>query len=292
MRINKHIVRIPIREYNSIKHKHKKHRRGQMTQIIAALCENREKLVMVSDRMVSDEYDSLHFEHEPKGQELSYNAMILSSGTMHEPEIVNNSKDDIAGGMKLSQMVDILTKNYQIARKKRVEIEILSKYGFQSFDDYHKQQKLLTDKTVDSIEKELRDYEHDLDIILGGVDGKGAQIYLITDPGTGSSFTEIGFCCMGSGMRHADPIFAFYEYRPSMTVEEVLYISFVAKKRAEMAGCVGKQTDAWVVSDNGCQKVKNDTLKKYDAYLQSVNLADFHTGIEIEYDGSEPDLNK
>ncbi|MFC2032399.1 hypothetical protein ACFLUS_03420 [Chloroflexota bacterium] len=260
-----------------------------MTQIIAALCEERKMLVMVADRMVSDEGDTLHFEHEPKGQMLSYNAMILYTGTMHEPEIANTSMAEIAGRMKLPQMVEILSKNYRETRKKRVETEILGKHGFQSFDDYHNKQKQLTDITVECIEEELQDYELNLTMLFGGIDTNGTQIYVIDDPGTAHSHTEVGFCCMGSGERHADPVFAFYGYKPSMKVEDVLYISYVAKKRAEMAGGVGKDTDAWVISETGCYKVKEDTLKRLDAYLQKINLSDLFASVDIEYE-DKPEL--
>ncbi len=253
-----------------------------MTQIIAALCENRKKLVFVSDRMVSDAEYTLHFEHEPKGQMLSYNAMVLSSGTMHEPEIIDISRNEIAGRMKLPQMIEILSKNYRATRKKRIETEILSKYGFQSFDDYHSKQKQLADTVLECIEGELQNYELDLGIIFGGIDIDGAQIYVIEDPGTPISHTEVGFCCMGSGERHADPVFAFYEYKPSMNIGDVLYISYVAKRRSEMAGGVGKDTDAWVMSEDGCYKVKESTVKKLDDCLQKVNLSELLINIDIE----------
>jgi hypothetical protein len=260
-----------------------------MTQIVAALCEDRKMCVIVADRMVSDEGDTLHFEHEPKGQMLSYNAMILYTGTMHEPEIMNTSRSEIAGRMKIPQMIEILAKNYQATRKKRVEIEILSKYGFDSFDDYHNKQKLLTDATVECIEGDLHQYELDLVLLFGGIDINGTQIYVIEDPGIPQSHTEVGFCCMGSGDRHADPVFAFYGYSPSMNVSDVLYISYVAKKRSEMAGGVGRDTDAWVMSEKGCYKVKNDTLVKLENYLQQANLSDLQVSTDIEYE-DEPEL--
>jgi 20S proteasome alpha/beta subunit len=260
-----------------------------MTQIVAALCKNRTMLAVVSDRMVSDEYDTLHFEHEPKGQMLSYNAMIFYIGTMHEPEIIDASRAEVAGRMKLPQMIEILTKNYRATRKKRVETEILSKYGFQSYDDYHNQQRQLTDATVECIEGELTEYELDLTILFAGIDATGTQIYLIDDPGTAHSHTEVGFCCVGSGERHADPVFAFYGYNPSMSVEEALYIAYVAKRRAEMAGGVGKATDAWVISQKGCYKVKDNTLRKLDDCLQKANLADLQISIDIEYE-DKPEL--
>jgi hypothetical protein len=250
-----------------------------MTQIIAALCENRNKIVMVADRMVSDADDTLHFEHEPKGQMLSYNAMILTSGTLHEPEIVNISREEIAGRMKLPQMIDILTNNYRITRKKRIEIEILSKHGFMSFNEYHEKQQLLADSIVECIEAEL----------FAAIDSNSGQIYVVEDPGTAHSHTEVGFCCLGSGDRHADPIFAFYDFKPTMSELETLYISYVAKRRGEMAGGVGKDTDAWILDAKGCFKVKDETLNKLGGCLQTADLSDLLGNIVIERN-DDPEL--
>ena len=68
-----------------------------MTQIIAALCNNRDEIVLVSDRMVSASDDSLQFEYEPKIQMITEYAACLISGTMHEPEVIEDARLEIAG---------------------------------------------------------------------------------------------------------------------------------------------------------------------------------------------------
>jgi hypothetical protein len=275
------------KRYNSIKRKIGNKRRPKVTQIVTALCEKRHNLVIVADRMVSDEDDTLRFEHEPKGQMLSINAMVLYSGTMHEPEIIDSARREIAGRMKIPEMLEILCKNFQATRRKRVEVEILSRYGFQSFNDYHTKQKQLTDTTVESIQKSLQEYELDLSIVLCGTDTNGSQIYVIDDPGVPQSHTEVGFCCVGSGERHADPVFAFYNYKPYMSIQDALYISYIAKRRAEMAGGVGKDTDAWVISDMECRKIKPETLNEIDIHLQGANVSDLMGSFEIQYEDYE-----
>jgi hypothetical protein len=248
---------------------------------------------MVADRMVSDADDSLRFEHEPKGQMLSYNARVITAGTMHEPEIIDLSIAEIAGRMKIHDMVETLAKHFRNVRRRRVETEILSKHGFMSFDAYHEKQKTLADYTIECIESELQSEETELDlaILFVGLDattGKG-QIYLIDDPGSSYSHTEVGFCCVGSGERHADPVFAFYGYNLAMRVEDVLYISYVAKRRAQMAGGVGDATDAWVLSKKGCYKVKQSTLDNLETRLRAANLADLQVDVNIEYEDT-PEL--
>jgi hypothetical protein len=277
--------------YNSIKRKQKKHRRNKVTQIVGALCESRTRLVLVSDRMVADEDDTLHFEHECKGEVLNDYTMALAAGTMHEPEIISNSMQELSGNTKSQQLIEVLAKNYQLTRRKRIEAEILSRYGFFTFDEYHNKQRLLTDDTVKSILEELNEYELNLDLLIGGVDTQtsGAYLYTICDPGIAHSYSAVGFCCIGSGGRHADPVFAFYGYKPSMRLEEVLYIAYVAKRRAEMAGGVGRDTDAWIIKEDGCHKVNAHTLNELENTLQGANLSDLHVDVTIKYDDSKDD---
>lgn len=286
------IVRIPNQAYNSIKHKHsKRKRRTKVTQIIAALCKDKKKLVLVSDRMVSSSDDTLHFEYdEAKLQAITEYAVCLESGTMHEPEIITDARIEIAGRQNIRQIADILAKHYRNSRIRRLEMEILSRYGLTSFEDFYNKQQLMHDNTHKSIMEDLDDYEFNLDIMLTGIDRNLCpHIYLICEPGTPMSFDEVGFCCKGSGETHADPVFAFYGYNPSMSVEEVLYISYVAKKRAQMAGGVGNKTDAWIMDTSGCHKVKQETLDKLDERQTTVNLADLLGDVDIKLE-EEPEL--
>ena len=67
-----------------------------MTQLIGAICDNREKVIMLSDRMVTTADGTLGFEHdEPKGKIISSNAMVLLAGTTHEPELIEDAKAEI-----------------------------------------------------------------------------------------------------------------------------------------------------------------------------------------------------
>jgi len=100
-------------------------------------------------------------------------------------------------------------------------------------------------------------------MLLGGIDDK-AHLYIIGEPGTYRSFDEVGFCCVGSGDRHADPVFAFYRFSAKLKTSEALKIAFEAKKRAEMAGGVGKETDIWIMRKNGIYEVTQDTIKRLE----------------------------
>lgn len=53
-----------------------------MTQLIAVLREDKEKIVLMSDRMVSTGDRSLAFEHESKHAYMTPLSMVLTAGTM------------------------------------------------------------------------------------------------------------------------------------------------------------------------------------------------------------------
>ncbi len=137
-----------------------------MTQLVAALCEDRTKVILVSDRMVATADDSLAFEHGPKFEWLSSNALVLSAGTVHEPELIEDAR------------------------------------------------------------------------------------------------AEVGF-------------------KPSLSVSETLRIAYAAKERAEMAGGVGREIDAWMIDKEGCYEILHDTLQEIENLRQQETATQFRTQFEV-----------
>jgi hypothetical protein len=277
--------------YNSIKRKRKKERKHPMTQIIAALCNNKKDLILIGDRQVTTTDDTLHYDYEPKLKPITEKAICLEAGTMHEPEVIADSKTEIAGRQDIRQIAEIVAKNYRKQRMIRLEAEILSKYGLVSFDDFFSKQQTMHDSVLDTIMKELDDYELGLELIIAGHDKNGEpHIYLIDEPGTSVSYDNVGYCCTGIGESHADSVFAFYGYEPSKTIEEVLYIAYAAKKRAQMASGVGEKTDAWFMDYDGCHKIKQSTIDNLEKYYTPIIL-DLQGKINVDWesDRESPD---
>jgi hypothetical protein len=232
-----------------------------MTQLIAVLCEDKKKIIMVSDRMVTTGDGTLAFEHESKHAFLTPFSMVLTAGTIHEPELIEDTRIKTEGVSKIRQIADILAENYRKIRKKRVENEILEEMGIDSFKEFYESHKNYHPGFVQDMTEKIQKYDLSVCFILGGVDQVG-HLYRIEDPGTYRSYDALGFCCVGIGNRHADPVFAFYGFSPSISVENALQIAFEAKKRAEMAGGVGRETDAWLIDKDGIFVIENETIGK------------------------------
>jgi hypothetical protein len=255
--------------YNNIKICRGQRGKTQMTQLVGALCDNRTKVILVSDRMVTTEDGSLAFEHEPKYELMASNALVLTAGTIHEPELLEDAK--LTTTTIIRELADSISRSYRCVRRKRIEDEVLSRYGFSSFEDFYEKQRLLLEDTnmqlLEEIEKYNQPYGLGAEFVLGGVDRK-AHLYYIADPGTYRSYDALGFCCVGSGDRHAEPVFAFFQFRPSLSASKTLQIAYEAKKRAEMAGGVGKETDVWLITEEGCYEIDYGTIEQIEAHRE------------------------
>jgi len=254
-----------------------------MTQLIGAICENREKVILLADRMVSTFDMSLAFEYdEPKGKVVSHNAMVLTAGTTHEPELIEDTKKEIKEKENIRTIAENLSKQYRQIREKRITHDVLSRSGISSFAEFHRLQNMLNPKIVDDLDDRIYRYDLGLRLLLGGVD-ETAHLYMISDPGSFRSFDAIAFCCIGSGDRHAAPVFALFGFSPKMKAEIVLQISFEAKKKAEMAGGVGKKTDIWIIDKEGIKVVSDETIAELEeAHEKQEDLTKYFKSIEIK----------
>lgn len=239
-----------------------------MTQLIGAMCERGEKIVLLSDRLVSRA--GLTFERETKGETIADNAMVLSAGTVHEPELIDEVKSDLESISRPSilTVAKQMVEKYQKIRLDRVRDEILRTRGFDSIDDYYNKQRLLHDSLVVDINSQIESYELGVLILLGGVDSK-AHLYHIRSPGTYSSYDSIGFFCPGMGKEQAESTFVWYNFTPNLSARETLYIAFEAKKKAETAGQVGKATDAWLIDERGIHEIEQEAIERLNRIYTS-----------------------
>ena len=233
-----------------------------MTQLIGAICEDGKKVIALSDRMVSTGDMTLAFEHpRMKALPISQKAIVLTAGTVHEPDLIRLAKERARGKDRILDIAEILKEVYQDIRERHVIDEILRpQAGIRSFAEWHAKQRSLHDGIVVDLNHAISTYELGLSLILAGVDDTG-HLIRIGDPGIYRSYDALSYCCIGMGDRHSDNVFAWYKYSQALPLSEALYIAFEGKKRAEMAGGVGQATDIIVIGVNGIQQIKAETIK-------------------------------
>ncbi len=236
-----------------------------MTQLIAAICDDGQSVVTVSDRMISTGDMTLTFEPDRgKAIAIAPNALLLTSGTMHEPDLIDDARQRLRGKERVREIADVLKTVYQEIRQTRVEDEILRPIaGIGSFLEYHQKQAGLHEGLVFDLNSRIQNFEVGLTLILAGMDEKG-HVLVIGDPGIWTSWDAVGQAFAGMGNRHADSVFAWYKYTQTFGLSEALYISFEAKKRAEAAGGVGRATDIHIIDHSGLFKLKETALHELE----------------------------
>jgi hypothetical protein len=232
-----------------------------MTQLVAAICEDGRKVITVSDRMVSTGDMTLAFEQpRMKAVQVSERAVVLIAGTVHEPDLVRQAREEAKGKDRILDIADALKDVFQEIREKHIVDEVLRpQAGLRSFAEWHEKQRGLHDHIVMMLNEGISSYRLGLSLLLAGIDDEG-HLIRVGDPGTYRSYDNLSFCCMGMGDRHADNVFAWYQYSRAFSLNHTLYIAFEAKKRAEMAGGVGQSTDIVIIDAAGIQKVAAETV--------------------------------
>ena len=233
-----------------------------MTQLVGAICDGGKRVVTVSDRMVSTGDMTLQFEQRGmKAEVLTPTSVVLTAGTTHEPQLLDLVRSKIRGVSTIVEIADALKTVYQDMRDKHIVDEVLRPaIGIKSFDEWQRKQGHLHDAIVIDIDQAIKRYQLGVSLLLAGVDKEG-HLFYIADPGIYRSFDTISYCTLGMGDRHAESVFAWFKYSKDFVLNEALYIAFAAKKRAEMAGGVGHNTDVVIISAKGIESVEPATIK-------------------------------
>ena len=256
-----------------------------MTQIIGAICDKGKKALAISDRMITTSDLSLAFEHESrKMDELSTNCIALTAGSalIHEP-IFRNVCAELEGKTKpkISEVVEELVTEFQKLRKKKIQDEIFNQVAL-TLNQFYENQSQFHDAIIMRLTDRMEKYRLDLHILVIGVDSEGAHIHRISDPGSSMPFEPLGFCCIGTGQRHADVAFAYRRYTPSLPLRKALFIAYEAKKRGEMAGGVGRSTDVAIIDAEKCRFLSSDFIKELDRIYGLMESQRVTYGKEID----------
>ncbi len=101
-------------------------------------------------------------------------------------------------------------------------------------------------------------------ILVAGVDGAGAHIFNIEDPGAMSSFDRLGYHAIGSGHRHAVLKMVGMGQHKSMSLNETVFNVYCAKRVAELAPGVGQATSMKIVTADGITPLEQGTLEQME----------------------------
>jgi len=238
-----------------------------MTIIIGASCENGKNGIAIADRMLTAGDLSMAFEHDvPKINRLCTSCVALTAGSALSPA---DMLRDVRLGLVekrspvVSDVLKCVKEKFLQVRNQKLEEELFKPRGL-TIEEFRRNQQTLDQTVVLRLDRALEEYELDLHIVLVGVDSYGAHIYYIFNPGSSETFSQIGFCSLGTGERHADTVFVTNKYTPTFSLRKALAIGYEAKKRAEMASGVGRETDIAIMNESGISMVTKDGMAALD----------------------------
>lgn len=242
-----------------------------MTICIGTICANGKIAILATDRMVTSLGLSVEFEHESKIQRITKNCLVVTSGDASVHEEILNPVIKKYQHIKLpliSQINEDIKKEYCNLRIRIIEENLFKPRGL-TITDYYKRQNDFSENFASTIEDYIESEEIiELDLILAGVDINGAHLFYITDPGTSRPYTALGFCSIGSGEPHAENSLIANHFSKRMTLKEAMYLTYEAKKRAQIAPGVGEYTNMAYVDKDACYFISDETIKMLNVLFE------------------------
>lgn len=241
--------------FNYTKNKHRQGDKG-VTVCIAALCnDDGYKMIFgAADRMISTQ--DIEFEPPtPKIFPLTNSIVIMTAGdSALQAEITERIKDvvrdrltkDAKKWLTVKEIVELSIKFYNDIKLYRSEAAILAPLGL-DHNTFLERQKIMDSGFINQIARDMVNHQMPtISTIITGIDESGAHVYGIDD-GLMNCYDSVGFCSIGSGARHAESQFMLAGHSYLFEVPETLLLTYIAKKRAEVAPGVGQATDMFII---------------------------------------------
>lgn len=230
-----------------------------MTICIAAICQdenNKEVIVFATDHMISHPLGQFDMAVD-KYKEINRNTVAMLSGNpLFFDGIIKNCEECNnfnAIAEKVQQnMIDMKTGMIQ---KQILDIyHIDFTYISENLNTQHQNQFIHT--VFDTISK----FNLETSILLAGFKEDSAQIIEINETSMDNT-KDISFDAIGSGAVQAWNTMLFQGHSKTESLPTAIYNVYKAKRNAEVARGVGKETDIAVLSQSGVTEIDEDKIK-------------------------------
>ncbi len=269
-----------------------------MTLCMAAICageEGKPLAVVAADRMVT--YGGfIEFEHTvPKmAHPTPYALAMIAGDTLMGTTLARDVATDCEGtSPPVSNIAERLAEKYVQLRRTELENQVLSTRGL-DFQTFYRAHQGLNPQVVMMLDQQMAQLNLGVELILAGVDGSGAHLYSIHNPGKPThDHSVIGHCAVGSGGIHALQAMIGFRHSPESGLRDTLFRVYSSKRRAEVAPGVGVETDLAIVSSSGVSFLSGEALKQledlYDNYGRAAEAAQVAelSKLNLDEDGTE-----
>lgn len=286
-----------------------------MTVCIAAICQNG-MIFGASDRMMTSgdiEFEpkldaitkpeleqplAMAFNANTKIYPVTNSIVIMTAGdSALQSEIIQNVNIQIQRAIQekphwisVKEAVGMYLDAYENAKSIRAHQKIFSPYGL-DLKTFIEKSGQMSGLLVSEINSQIQRFDnyfsevHGIETIIAGIDATygddtpSAHIYSIVKTASGDVVTcgdSVGFAAVGSGARHAESQFMLAGHSPYSSNSETLLLTYLAKKRSEVAPGVGEGTDMFTIGPTFSsfamlQNIKDFDMKTIESIYDSVN---------------------
>lgn len=263
-----------------------------MTVCVAALCHGGKDAVGTYDCMIT--YGGLQFEApEQKAIPVDKGTLVLIAGDGDlQTEILTRLKTSIADRklsepekeISVAEVARLYQDAYVATWQDKAERIVLAKEGL-TYKSYVEKQSTLNAQTCETISAKLALFQlPQVASIVVGVDGGGAHLYQFSYNDELGDYDLVcrdstGYASIGSGARLAEAVFIGHKFTPDTALTDALFTCYEAKRKAELADGVGKQTRIFKIVPEELEFLwKQPTFNRlitdtYDRMVKSIEEA-------------------
>lgn len=268
--MNRHLVDIGLNLGLRWKNLNPKYKENiPVTVCVAALCDGKSNVVGASDRMLTTGDGSVQFE-PLQSKIINITTSIVFQWAGDSPlqsEIITRAKQEVADRVaiepdnwwKVEDVAHVCQRYFIETKARRASIAYLSPIGLDTKSFVSRNQELQPG-LASQLATELISYAcPPIEIIIAGVDKTGAHIFVVNNSGL-YCMDSPGFAAIGIGASHANAQYMFSRYSPDAELPDVLFLSYTAKRRGEVASGVGSETDLFFVVGLGGRRDINESI--------------------------------
>lgn len=230
---------------------------------------------MAADRMFTVSAVGLEFEtEEQKIESLGQSCVMMFSGnSAYGTEVLNETRLRLGGNQSpaIADVVPHAESAYKVVRARKAESQIVGASLGQDYAAFLQRggtlpQYLQPQATMfQQIVTLVNQFNIGLDAIVAGVDATGARIAQITHPGLVAWMDKLGYSAIGSGAVQALTCLYLGAQTRHRNLFETLYSVYEAKRAAERAPGVGKETNLAVIEVGHVHACSGDALTALEA---------------------------
>jgi 20S proteasome alpha/beta subunit len=246
-------------------------------------------VITASDRMYTDEGLGIQYETmQGKFSNVAKRVTVLAADNItvhsqiliHLTDALKNNED-----VSVREVAELYSSQINKYREANAAKEYLSPFGLTP-DTYLSASKNMDTTLVMAIADKMLNYEVNAEALVVGCDKDGrANIYSVDNGGIVTCHNDIGFAAIGIGHPHANSCFMSHAYWNGWPYYDAILVTYSAKKLAEVAPGVGKNTDMEFISRDGVFSLYPGTMialeKLYPEHLLRVQNSEIRARNEI-----------